>query len=162
MSIEPASLVAIEEIKQLKARYFRFMDMQDWQALGTVFAPDAYYDATDALRDGCSPATIAQKGGPEWINTGREAIVAFIRGALEGCVSAHHGQMPEISILSATEATGIWPMHDVVRKHVGGRLVLRLDGEGHYWETYRKVDNEWVIQTSRLSRLRTDFWQATD
>ena len=34
-------LLAIEEIKQLKARYFRFLDTKDWAGLTTVFTPDA-------------------------------------------------------------------------------------------------------------------------
>ena len=34
-------LDAIEQIKQLKARYFRCMDTKDWDGFQAVFAPDA-------------------------------------------------------------------------------------------------------------------------
>lgn len=34
-------LVAIEEIKALKARYFRCVDTKDWDGFGAVFATDA-------------------------------------------------------------------------------------------------------------------------
>ena len=37
-------LVAVEEIRQLKARYFRCMDTKDWAGLTDVFAPDAVMD----------------------------------------------------------------------------------------------------------------------
>lgn len=39
-------LVAIEEIKNLKARYFRAMDTGDWDVLQTVFATDAVFDCS--------------------------------------------------------------------------------------------------------------------
>jgi hypothetical protein len=34
-------LIDIEAIKQLKARYFRFMDTKDWMGFGSVFTLDA-------------------------------------------------------------------------------------------------------------------------
>ena len=44
-----AQLLAMEEIKQLKARYFRFVDTKDWEALSTIFCEDAVFDARAAL-----------------------------------------------------------------------------------------------------------------
>lgn len=152
-------LIAIEEIKQLKARYFRHMDMQDWDALYTLFTPDAVYDATDAIRNGSGEDSLDQKLGEEWINHGRDKIVPFIQNALAGMVSVHHGHMPEITIHSATKASGIWPMTDKVQKHIDGQLVLSLEGEGHYWEEYERIDGTWMISFSRLTRIRVQYWQ---
>ena len=42
-------LLAIEEIKQLKSRYFRSMDTKDWEALRSIFCADATFDARAAL-----------------------------------------------------------------------------------------------------------------
>ena len=36
--------LAIEEIKQVKARYFRCMDTKDWAGFEAGFAPDATVD----------------------------------------------------------------------------------------------------------------------
>lgn len=33
----------------------------------------------------------------------------------------------------------------------------RLDGFGHYHETYVKADGGWRIQSSKLTRLHADF-----
>ena len=33
----------------------------------------------------------------------------------------------------------------------------RLEGYGHYHETYAKVDGEWRIASSTLTRLHMDF-----
>jgi len=40
---------AIEEIKQLKARYFRCMDTKDWAGYLNVFTPDAKIDSKRGL-----------------------------------------------------------------------------------------------------------------
>ena len=42
-------LLAIEEIKQLKARYFRFVDTKDWTGFAGLFAADAVFDLSDDL-----------------------------------------------------------------------------------------------------------------
>lgn len=160
MNIGPADLAAIEEIKRLKARYSRCMHMQELDRLNAKFASDAEYDARDTLRNGCRYETPDQRMGPEWINHGLEAIVAFIRNALAGMVSVHRGMMPEFEIQSDIKALGVWPMQDSVQKHAGDEFALRLDGEGHYWETYRKIDGRWTIQTSRLTCLCVNYWQA--
>lgn len=65
----------------------------------------------------------------------------------------HHGHMPEIDLTSSTTATGIWALHDVIAWPDG----TRLQGDGHYHETYELVDGAWRIKTSTLTRLRMDF-----
>jgi hypothetical protein len=35
---------------------------------------------------------------------------------------------------------------------------LNLNGRGHYHETYEKVDGQWLIKTSTLTRLREDIF----
>jgi uncharacterized protein (TIGR02246 family) len=128
----------IEAIKQLKARYFRTMDAKDWAAMREVFADDVVMDTTAA-------------GGR--LVTGADEFVAGLTEVLAGAVTVHHGHMPEIELTSATTATGIWALHDIVIWPDG----LRLDGYGHYHETYVKLDGRWRIQTSTLTRLHTDF-----
>lgn len=141
-------LIAIEEIKQLKARYFRSMDTKDWAGLTAVFAPDAELDMRGEAADKSKAAQGLVRGGEE--------VGAFIRNAVHDLVTVHHGHMPEIEILSETTARAIWAMEDVLRWPEGGPLKT-LQGYGHYHETYRKVDGAWRIQTSRLSRLRVDL-----
>jgi hypothetical protein len=38
----------IEEIRKLKARYFRFLDAQDWDNYAQIFAPDVVFDTSGA------------------------------------------------------------------------------------------------------------------
>jgi hypothetical protein len=80
----------------------------------------------------------------------------FIRNAVLELTTVHHGHMPEIEIISSTTAKGIWAMEDVLRWPAGA-AVKTLHGYGHYHETYRKTEDGWRIQSSRLSRLRVDI-----
>ena len=79
--------------------------------------------------------------------------MAFLRETLDGTVTVHQGHMPEIDLTSETTATGIWALHDIVIWPNG----MRLDGYGHYHETYEKADGGWRIKSSTLTRLHMDF-----
>ena len=132
----------IEAIKQLKARYFRTMDTQDWAAMREVFTDDVVVDSTES-------------GGE--VMSGADAFVTFLQGAIGEALTVHHGHMPEIELTSSTSATGIWALQDLIRWPDG----TELTGYGHYHETYEKVggevDGAWRIRSSKLTRLRMDF-----
>lgn len=138
----------IEQIRQLKARYFRCMDTKDWAGLEAVFAPDAVMDMRGEMRDGRDDSGLTQ---------GAAAIVRFMRASIETVTTVHHGHTPEIEILGPDSARGIWAMEDVLRWPEDSPAPIRhLHGYGHYHETYRKVDGEWKIQSTTLTRLRVD------
>jgi len=140
-------LAAIEEIKQLKARYFRTMDTKDWDGFAAVFAPDAVMDMSGEMRDGTTEG--------EGITRGNTEIAAFVRGAVHPVETVHHGHMPEIEITSPTTARGIWAMEDMLRWPAGSPI-RSMHGYGHYHETYEKVGGRWLIKTITLTRLRVD------
>ena len=58
---------------------------------------------------------------------------------------------------SASEASALWAMEDMLRWPDGSEL----HGYGHYRETYKKAPRGWLIQASTLTRLRMDFTPAT-
>jgi len=141
-------LVAMEEIKQLKARYFRCIDTKDWDGFEAVFAPDAHFDISQDV--------------PGCILVGPEKIVAAARVPLTGCVSVHHGHCPEIAITSETTATGIWAMEDLLRwSRDSARPNQTLHGFGHYLETYERIGGRWHIKTLKLRRIRVDVGVAS-
>ncbi len=128
----------VEAIKQLKARYFRTMDTKDWTGMRQVFTDNVVMDTT------------ASGGG---IVSGADAFLAFLQKMLAGAVTVHHGHMPEIHLTSTTTASGIWALQDVIVWPDG----TRLDGYGHYHETYERVGEEWRIASSTLTRLHMDI-----
>jgi uncharacterized protein (TIGR02246 family) len=131
----------IEDIRRLKARYFRLMDQKDWDAWAQVFAQDAVMEVPEV----------------DMVATGRAAIVEFVSKALAKARTVHHGHMPEIELSGADTATGIWAMSDYVEwpgREPGERSGLR--GYGHYYEEYVREDGGWRIARTRLVRLRVD------
>lgn len=135
-------LDAVEEIKKLKARYFRFVDTKQWDALRDLFTPEARFDGETS-----GMGAIADL----------DAFIAAAAGGLTGCVSVHHGHCPEIELTSETTARGIWPMEDMLRWDEGsGSPVRALHGFGHYFEDYAKVGGAWKIASWKLVRLRVD------
>lgn len=139
-------LLAIEEIKSLKARYFRLMDTKKWAEWEQLFATDLVADFPDDRPD--SPPF-----------RGRREFVAAIQGVNGAALTLHHGHTPEIEILTPTSARGIWVMQDWVRwpesiaATTGGRYLI---GWGHYHETYVKSAEGWRIATLKLTRLHID------
>ncbi len=147
-------LVAIEEIRRLKARYFRTMDTKDWEGFAAVFAPDATMDMSGEVRDRSHDRDGDRDGDPDaGVTRGNEAIAAFVRAAVDNVTTVHHGHMAEIEVTSPTTAAGVWAMEDVLRWPEGAPI-RSLHGFGHYHETYVNLDGAWLIATIVLTRLR--------
>jgi hypothetical protein len=136
-------LEAIEEIRNLKARYFRLIDTKQWDALRGVFTRDMQVVTPD---------------GKVWMEGG-EAYAASLKFGLESAISCHQGLTGEIEILDADNARGIWAMQDVItwqdrHPREGWKAIL---GRGHYHETYRREGGAWRIATLTLTRLSLDI-----
>ena len=140
-------LLAMEAIRKVKAAYFRCMDTKAWGELHDVFTEDAIFDVRGALE---MPKTEAEYAA-EKIITGRADIIAYVSKGLNPLISVHHGHMPEIDILSATEAKAIWPMSDMLILPEGSPFRI-FRGWGYYTETYTR-DDRWRIATLKLRRL---------
>ncbi len=130
-------LMDIEAIKQLKHAYFRCVDTANLEELATLFHDDV---------------TVNFKGGTyEWKLQGKQEYldnigVSFSRESV-GQHNAHH---PEIQVLSATEATGLWYLAD-------NMWILNHNAKTHgtalYWDRYLKVDGRWLIKDTRYERV---------
>jgi SnoaL-like domain len=137
MDADLRRLLDIEEIKQLKARYFRGLDLKEWDAWGHVFTEDVHTEADGYPFDG------------------RDTFIDAMREILADVRTVHHGFMPEITLTGHNEATGIWAMRDY--------LVFPSDGEpvgfigyGHYHERYIRQDGGWRIRHLVLTRIGID------
>ena len=135
-------LEAIEDIRKVKARYFRFMDTKQWDALPGVFTTDMQ---------------VISPNGEVWMSGGA-TFAASLKRSLENSVSVHQGFMGEIEIIDADNARGVWAMQDVIEwtdRHPreGWKSIT---GRGHYHDTYRREDGQWRIATLQLTRVRLD------
>jgi hypothetical protein len=145
-------LIAIEAIKQVKARYFRGVDTDQADLVRGILAQDCELDYTGCFVD---PATgtdyfpamsVVMRGRSEWPDT---SLAAF------GIVSAHHGHNHEIEVTGDATASAIWSMTDRLFLPAGSPYA-RITGYGHYHETYSKVGDAWLIQTLRITRTRVE------
>ena len=133
-------MIDIEEIKILKSRYFRYMDTKNWRGWKDIFTADATMETPEVTQQ---PVT-----------KGVDKIIEFCSTILEGAATIHHGHMPEITIISSNNASGIWALHDVLfwktpNKHGWSSL----HGAGHYHETYERTALGWRIKTLSLTRI---------
>lgn len=132
-------LVAIEDIRNLKARRIRAMDEKRWADYETMHAEDH----------------VSETYGGEPV-VGARANVEKVARVLSGVTSVHHAHTPEITITSDTTATGVWAMEDMLFWKQGDEDHW-LHGYGHYHEQYRKTADGWRFTYRRLSRLRVDM-----
>lgn len=136
-------LEAIEAIRKLKARYFRFIDTKQLDKWKDLFTEDVYIKWETA-------------GAPDAIFHSRDEAVGAIKSLMErtnyGNRTIHHGHMGEIEITTPTTATGIWPMFDYVMTPKS-----TMQGYGHYHEDYEKQNGTWRIKRLHLTRLHCDY-----
>lgn len=146
-------LLAIEEIKQCKARYWRGIDSKHFELLRTTFTEDVEFDTCDALYDpvmGQHP-DVPRRTEP---TCGVENIIKNAEVSMNPSVqSAHMGHLPEIEILTDTTAKAIFPFEDrILNPGVGA-----FDAYGYYEDTLVKIDGQWKIKTSKICRYRVIF-----
>ena len=130
-------LIAIEQIKQLKFRYFRSLDTNDWDLFG------------DCLAEDCE----ADYGDGEYSFDGRKAIVDFMSANMSAdtFLSMHNGHHPEISVAAdGQSATGVWYLQDMI---LDLQNKVRLYGTGIYNDDYVMSDGEWKISRTGYARV---------
>jgi hypothetical protein len=132
-------LTAIEEIRRLKARYFRFLDRKQWDEWTDLFVEDLHVEIDEP------GATMALDS--------RADFVAATSKALEGIITVHHGHMSEITLDGLDKASAIWSMEDHLSPAPGGGD--HYWGMGWYEERYEADDtNTWRIAETKLVRQR--------
>ncbi|MGU3498583.1 nuclear transport factor 2 family protein [Mycobacterium sp. C31M] len=140
-----------EAIRQLKARYCRFLDTKDYEAWKKLFAPDVVVKLDMAISTGGADGQTA----PDLV--GLDEFVPVVLGGVEHAQTKHHVHTPEIALTSDATAKAIWAMEDLLLFADGGELF----GAGHYHETYEKRDGSWVITSLHLTRTILRFTPAT-
>jgi len=132
-------LVTLEEIRQVKYRYLRYVDQKRWDEMADVFTADATVDYGTQVY-----------GEPLKIS-GRDEIIAFFRAKLgPGIITVHAAGQPEITVDGAT-ATGTWRFEDTV---IATEYRVVVVGAAYYEDRYeRGEDGRWRI--SHTGYVRT-------
>lgn len=146
-------LAAIEDIKQLKARYLRGVDNGDAALVRSILTENCVLDymgcCTDPVTgvDHMPAMNMVLKGRASWPDSPSPVGPKI--------VTVHQGNDPDIVIESATAASGIWSFTDRFFLPPGGAFT-RLTGWGRYHETYVREADGWKLQTTRVERLRVE------
>jgi ketosteroid isomerase-like protein len=132
-------LETLEEIRQVKYRYLRYVDQKRWDEIADVFTADATVDYGTKVF------------GKPLAMTGRAEIVAFFRANMgPGIISVHSAGQPEITVDGDT-ATGTWRFEDLV---IATEYRTVIKGAAFYEDTYaRGTDGRWRI--SHTGYVRT-------
>lgn len=138
-------LLAIEHIRQLKYRYFRFVDTKDWDGVASCFVPEA------------------TAGYPQRECANRDEIIAFLsESMIPDLVTMHQGHHPEIT-LDGNEATGIWYLHDKV---VVVPYDFSLEGAAIYSDRYSRTGDAsdlggWRMTHTGYQRIFEATWKLS-
>jgi hypothetical protein len=140
------TLLTIEDIRAVKARYCRCLDTRDWDGFAKLFTADAVMDVRE------------DTGNPPI--TGIADIVAQVRFAVDHAATSHQVHTGEIALDGPDAAHGVWAMQDRVVWQEGKSPVpgvASITGYGQYHERYRREDGVWKIAALRLSRFHVDM-----
>jgi hypothetical protein len=140
-----SELEEIEAIKQLKYRYFRFLDTKRWSEMAECFVPEA----RSAYDEG------------RYAFEGRDAIIGFLEKALgrRSLVTLHQGHHPEITLTSPTTATGIWYLEDMV---IDTERNTMLRGAAFYRDEYVRRDGAWKLAATGYRRTWEEVVDRSD
>jgi hypothetical protein len=132
-------LASIEEIRQLKYRYFRTLDLKLWDEFGDCLAVDVRAEyGTQAM-------------GEPLHYTSRADVVDFMSKNLgPGIITIHIANHPEIDVDGDT-AAGSWAFEDTV---IVPDFKMIIRGGGYYLDSYRKdSDGRWRISGTSYERI---------
>ena len=135
-------LVALEEVRQVKARRDRYVDAHDWDAYEALHAPDhVSHHAAPTIGD----APVAWTSAAEMVRNVRKIMN-------DDSITVHHSYDPEIIFDTPTRARTIWAMTDAgVFRDAAGQPGWTIT-YGYYYETLEKRDGCWVFTTRRWQR----------
>jgi len=141
-------LDSIEAIRQLKYRYFRTLDLKQWDEFGECLTEDA------------SGSYGTQVYGDKLALDGREGIVSFMRDKLtSSIITVHVAQHPEIEV-EGDEATGSWCFEDTV---IVPDFQVLIRGAGYYTDRYRREsDGAWRIASTSYDRIYESMQSLDD
>ena len=135
----------VEEIKQLKYRYVRCLDLKLWDEFAACFVPEA----TGAY------------AGLDFAD--RDSLVAYMRENMgPGLISMHHLHHPEITVTGdavGSWATGTWYLEDKV---LVPDFRFVLEGAAFYDDRYVRTPDGWRITHTGYRRTYETTWSTDD
>ena len=132
-------LVALEAIRELKARRDQAVDRKDWPTYVALHSDDFVGAAI-----------------PNQQGSGGKSAAAALDVQMANVTTVHHSHSPVIEFQDRDHATGVWAMEDNLFWYRNGEKQW-LRGFGFYHETYvRGADGRWRFTSRRLERTHAE------
>ncbi|KAL2848781.1 hypothetical protein BJX68DRAFT_276277 [Aspergillus pseudodeflectus] len=148
-SILPYDLA--ESLRLKKSQYCRFADTHDWDGFASLTLPTLA--ATFTNPDG----EVATEIGVRYEFSSRDEFVAFFRTAFETQQTIHIVGPGELTRVSEDEIRAVWGVvYHAASPGVTGWW--KGTGGGHYHETWRRVEGEWLMESLKMFR---GFWKVS-
>lgn len=125
----------LRALEELKYRYTRCLDTQDWDGFAACLTPDVTSDYNGLSFED------------------RDALVEYMRTNLAGISTTHQVHHPEIDV-TGDEATGRWYLYDKV---FAPAFDYYLEGAAFYSDQYVRTSDGWKI--AHTGYVRT--WELT-
>lgn len=136
----------IEAIKQLTYRYWRCLDLKQWDDMRECFVPDA---------------TVCYSSG-KYEFSGVDAIVGFLSqslGEASGSVTIHQGHHPEIELLGEDRARGTWALYNYMF-NVPQNRGIRIGA--YYDNRYVRRGGDWKLEHAGYRSIFHEEWKRDD
>jgi hypothetical protein len=127
----------IEEIKRLRAAYFRCLDTANIEELAGLLTEDF--------------SCLCLGGDYEYKAESKSEFLTMTEDSFhQEIVTQHNGHGPEIDLIDDERATGVVYFHDQVYHFRSKEFLM---GTGIYRDRYRKVDGRWLIEYGMYERV---------
>lgn len=145
-------LIAINDIREVMARYVRYADHKKFHDLASLFTPDGTF----------TPHNV---DGSVWMHmAGREGIAKTIAKGVGNAQVIHQLFSYETEVLSPTAAKSVVSMADMLIRPEAEpapsdeKVAFKtIRGYGHYHGDFVKIDGRWYIEKLVQTRLRMEF-----
>jgi hypothetical protein len=126
----------LEEIKQLRARFMRCVDLHDWEAWRELLVDDYRLEAGGSIKQG------------------RDAIVDFVSTALAGASTVHQVFAPDVTFTGPDTATATWGYEDRVVIPADPDPIV-LHGYGYLTDEYVRTASGWRVKSTVENKLQS-------
>lgn len=139
----------IEAIRNQKARYCRYIDTKQWSTIKKIALPEATWCALDLQ------GNIATAGGVSLVFNTMEAFCHHMTPMLASAQTIHLVSCGEFVQETDDTVRAIFGMTDHLHfplRWTG--LAGDYFGAGYYYETWRLVGGQWLLETLKLERTQ--------
>lgn len=146
MAVSPEAYAIIQ---QKKAKYCRLADTQQWDKFDSIMLPNATYSFHEPN------GRVITQNGVTYAWSSLADWAAFFNNANKDLQAIHNIGPAEMEQISPNEIKASWS----VIYHVGNKdpnSGSHGTGGGYYHETWRKVGDDWFMETLRMDRL---YWK---